>query len=167
MEKRSYTEDLNIDKDSLEIEWEKQPRLFIYWAEREVDAQEERDKAQRNMSVIKAEMDAKVRKDPEKYGIDNGIKEAAVSSAIVNSKEYKEAELKFIEATKNARLLSASVVAFDHKKRALTKLTDLWISGYYGSGGVPKEMKESINKKVDEKVRSRLKNNPRLQRRKD
>ena len=68
MEKRSYTEDLNIDKDSLEIEWEKQPRLFIYWAEREVDAQEERDKAQRNMSVIKAEMDAKVRKDPEKYG---------------------------------------------------------------------------------------------------
>jgi hypothetical protein len=149
MSERSYKKDLEVDKDRLDEEWERQTTLYIHWAEKEVEAQEERDKSQRRLNIIKAEMDAKVRSNPEKYGIEK-ISESAISHVVIQSKEYRGAELEYIESVKNAKILSAAVVAFDHKKRALTKLTDLYISGYYSKTGMPSGSRE----KVDEKRRA-------------
>jgi hypothetical protein len=146
----SYKEDLKFDKYSLDEEWERQPSLYMKWGEREADAQEEKDKAERALSIIKSEMDAKIRSNPEKYRIEK-ISESAINYAVLNSKEYREAELIFIEAKKKARLLNHAVVAFDHKKRALTKESDLWINGYYGGQGLPRNSREQMDIKRKER----------------
>ena len=39
---RNYDEDLKIDKDQLEIEWEKQPMVYFHWAQKEAEALEEK-----------------------------------------------------------------------------------------------------------------------------
>jgi hypothetical protein len=165
--KRDYREDVKPDKDNLEIEWERQPSLYMYYAEEEVIAQEEKDKAERNLAVTKAEMDAKVRSDPSRYKIEK-VSESAILNVVLMSEEYRKAEERLIVAKKTARLLGHAVTAIgEQKKRALTKLSDLWIAGYYGTGGIPKEMRENINKRIDDKVRSKLKDNPKLKRRRE
>ena len=155
MGERNYSNDLEVNKNGLDIEWEKQPKNYMYYAEQEAFAQEVKDKAVQKQSIVRAEMDAKIRSSPEKYGIEKTT-ETAISNVVNNSKEYREAENDVIEATKKMRILSAAVIAFDHKKRALTKLTDLWIAGYYSSGGVPIEMKEKVADNKSEKIRRKL-----------
>jgi hypothetical protein len=155
MEQRNYSDDLNVDVNALDKEWEKQPKYYMYYATQEAEAQEVRDKAVQRLSIVKSEMDAKVRKNPEVYGIEK-VTETAISNVVNNDKEYREAENAIIEATKQMKIITAAVIAFDHKKRALTKLTDLWIAGYYSSGGVPVAMKEKINEDKSEKIRAKL-----------
>ena len=154
---RNYDEDLRINKDQLEIEWEKQPMIYFHWAQKEAEALEAKDKANQRMNIIQAEMDAKVRSSPGDYGLSDKPTETAIKNIVTNSKEYREAENDYIEKNKTVRILNAAVIAFDHKKRALTKLADLWLGSYWSSnGGAPKEMKEDINKRKGEEIRQGL-----------
>lgn len=155
MAERNYSLDLEVDKNRLDVEWEKQPSNYMYYAEQEVIAAEEKDKAVQRLSIVRAEMDAKVRSSPEKYKIDK-VTETAISNVVNNSEEYRKVENEVIEKTKKMKILSAAVIAFDHKKRALTKLTDLYIAGYYSSGGIPAEMKEKVADNKSEKIRRKL-----------
>lgn len=154
---RNYDEDLKIDKDQLEIEWEKQPMIYFYWAQKEAEALEARDRANQKMNIVQAEMDAKVRSNPSDYGLNDKPTETAIKNIVTNSKEYRLVENDVIEKNKTVRVLQAAVIAFDHKKRALTKLVDLWLGSYWSSsGGAPKEMKEDINKRKGEEMRQVL-----------
>lgn len=154
---RNYDEDLKIDKDQLEIEWEKQPMIYFYWAQKEAEALEARDRANQKMNIVQAEMDAKVRSNPGDYGLNDKPTETAIKNIVTNSKEYRLVENDVIEKNKTVRVLQAAVIAFDHKKRALTKLVDLWLGSYWASnGGAPKEMKEDINKRKGEEMRQVL-----------
>lgn len=154
---RSYKDDLRIDENNLEVEWMKQPRLYMYWAEQETAAQVERDKLQRRLTVLHAEYDAKIRAAPKTFGIEK-ISEPAIKNTIQKIEEYRELELSLIEANKNLKLLSAAVTAFEHKKRSLTKLTDLWIAGYYGGS------KPSYGDKIEKEA---VEGQKRLQQRKE
>lgn len=138
-----YTADLEINKNKLDIEWQHQPQLYMQYAELDVLAQEERDKAIRNLGVVKAELDADIRSDPKRFGIEKAT-EAAIANVIINTKRYRDADAEVIEKTKRAKLLSAAVVAFEHRKRALTKLTDLWISGFYGEMTVSQDRRAEL-----------------------
>ena len=161
---RSYKDDLKIDINSLEVEWENQPSNYIYWAEQEVIAQEERDRLSRNLNLVKAEQDAKIRSKPEKYGIEK-VSEGAISARVLRTPEYIKAEKLHAEAVTRAKKMAIAVAAFDHKKRALSKLTELLIAGYYSyDGGVPtnREMSDRIESRKRKEVRGKLKMNKRL-----
>lgn len=154
---RNYDEDLRIDRDQLEIEWEKQPMIYFYWAQKEAEALEAKDRASQKLNIVQAEMDAKIRANPSQYGLGEKTTETAIKNILTNSKEYREAENELIEKNKIVRVLNAAVIAFDHKKKALTKLSDLWLGSYWASnGGAPKEMKEDINKRKGEEIRKGL-----------
>ena len=153
---RDYSEDLKIDLNELEKEFEKLPSLYMYWAEQEVNAQEARDRAVQKLSIVQAELDSKIRLNPQKYGLGEKATETAFKGAVANQKEYREAEEDVIAKTKKMRIFSSAVVAMEHKKRSLTKLADLWAGQYWSVSGVPKEMKESINKRKGEEIRKRL-----------
>jgi hypothetical protein len=157
MKERNYSDDLEIDINALEKEWEKQPSTFMYYSKKEAFAQEEKDRAAQKLNIIYAEMDSKVRKNPSKYGITaEKPTDTAIKQVILRSEDYKTAEENVIIKTKQMRILSAAVIAFEHKKRALTKLTDLYINNYYSSGGVPKEFKDNISKNHTNKIREGL-----------
>jgi hypothetical protein len=160
MEERSYKKDLEVDKNELDVEWEKQTRLYLYWAEREADAQEERDMAIRALNVIKAQLDAQIRSDPEKYGIVK-FSESAVNHAIMLSPKFEQAEKNVISSTKNARILAGVMKDFEHKKRALTELDSLWVNGYY-SATKPKGVRERQEVNRQTAAEEKIGKNPRL-----
>lgn len=156
---RDYEEDLKIDKNALEIEWEKQADIYFYWAKKEAEALEERDRANQRLNIVQAEMDAKIRSNPFAYGLSEKTTETAIKNTLVNSKEYLTAENDVIEKNKIVRVMSAAVKSLDHKKTGLSKLSELWLGGYWSTmGGAPKEMKETINNKRGEDIRQKLHN---------
>jgi hypothetical protein len=155
--RRDYNDDLAIDKNQLEIEWEKQAAIYFYWAEKEAEALEAKDRANQRLNIVQAEMDAKIRSNPSAYGLPEKTTETAIKNILANSKEYLEAENNVIEKNKTARVLAAAVKAFDHKKTGLSKLSELWLGGYWSTaGGAPREMKENINQRKGEELRQGL-----------
>ena len=59
-----YKDDIKIDKHNLDVEWMNHAVLFIEWAEKEVEAQFEKDKAKERLDLVKAELDSRIRSDP-------------------------------------------------------------------------------------------------------
>ncbi len=138
---QSYREDLKIDQNNLHREWESQPMLFMKWAEASVQAQFERDEAKSRLDVCRAKLDGEIRANPGNYGIEK-ITEAAIQSAITLHKDYSTANSNYINSVQSAKILDAAREAFDHKKKALEKITDLYISGYYSAPNVNPKAKE-------------------------
>lgn len=144
----NFKEDLKIDQYALDTEWLKQPLLYAKWGEMSVNAASEKDFLKERLEVVLAEIDADIRKYPENYG--NPSTERAIKSAITNSKKYQEANSKYLESCRVASLLSVAVTSFEHRKRALTKLTELYISKYYSEPYVSSEAKMVVEKKASE-----------------
>lgn len=156
----NYKEDLSIDKFNLDYEWETQPAKYIEWAEKCVNAQFEKDKAKDMLDLIEAQLDSEIRLKSEKQT------EAKIKSQILQDKRYIEAKNLYIESIKNARILEIAKDAFEHKKKALEKITDLWISGYWSSPKINNNLKEGISRYTRENHLNVLSKNERMIKRK-
>ena len=77
---------LEIDKFSLDEEWERQSVLYMEWAERVAEKQLHRDRMKFNLEYVKANLDYQIRSSPEKYGITR-VTEASIQNAIINQPE--------------------------------------------------------------------------------
>lgn len=128
--KLSYKEDMKVDRFNLEIELERHTHIYLKYMDLEVEAQDIRDKLERRVDLIKAEMDAKVRSNPKRYGIEK-ISEGAIKSVVIKSQQYQEAEEEYLRAVKRARTLSGIMKGMEHRKASLKELTSLFTNGYY------------------------------------
>jgi hypothetical protein len=145
----SYKDDLKIDQNALDHEWLNHPIKFANWAEKEVEAQFEKDKAKEKLELVKSLIDSDIRSNPAKYRLDK-ITETVVYGVVIQSDEYKAANEEFLQATRRARILSVGREAFDHRKKALEKLTDLYLSNYWAEprSGPPNQLKEASVQEV-------------------
>lgn len=141
-----YKEDLEINKFALDQEWEKQASLYCEWGEKEVEAQFNRDKLKEQLDLTRAEVDGKIRLMAAR----NNIKttEAAISSEILKDANYQKANNDYLEAIKQAKIFGVAKEAFEHKKKALEKLTDLFLAGYWAE---PKEVAKDNHTKMLER----------------
>lgn len=139
----SYKDDLSIDKYILDEEWQEQPKKFAEWAEKEVEASFIRDKAKERLDLVKAELDSRIRSEPFKYGIDK-VTESSIQNTILRQQLYMEASEALIVATRDVKILNVAREAFDHRKKALEKMTDLFLSNYWADKGG-----ERLEKAVD------------------
>jgi hypothetical protein len=151
----SYKKDLQIDKYQLDNAWISQPLLFCEWAEKAVEASFERDKAKEQLELTRAELDGKIRSNPSDYGLEK-VTESAVSNAIIQDPIYKKANSYFLESVKNAKILDVARESFDHKKKSLEKLTDLFLAGYWAEPKIKTEIKEDFGQKETENQRELL-----------
>ena len=134
---RYYRDDLLIDKFNLAGEWERQPQLFIYWAEEAVYAQTVRDQIKEQLDLIKAQLDSDIRLNWKEYGFDAKPTEPAITAAALQQQGYLDKQEELKKATEHANIMAAAKAAFDHKRRALTSLTELQIAGFYGANTSP------------------------------
>lgn len=132
VEETSFKDDLVIDKFSLDSAWENQALLFCKWAELEVEALDQRDRAKERVDLVRAQLDAEIRK---RAG-DKKPTEAAILSEIQQSKAYLEATDDYMNKVRTAKILGVAREGFDHRKTALVKLTDLFLAQYWSE---PKE----------------------------
>jgi len=136
----NYMEDLAIDPQNLAEEWLGQPGLYMRYAEALADAQKMRDKAKERLDVAKADLDGKIRRTPEAFGLSK-ITETIVSSTISllldeGYEEYNGLPSKLLESNYEVNLLQAAVKAFDHRKKALENLVMLYVAKWFAG---PKE----------------------------
>jgi len=139
---KNYKEDLSINQDALDVEWKKQPILFAEWAEEAVNAQYDRDKAKEKLDLIRAEADTEIRRLAVKEG--EKLTEGAITSKILQSKKYQEHLENFLQKTKTAKIFDIARDAFEHRKRALENITQLFLSNYYAETYVPKGAKKAV-----------------------
>ena len=157
----NFKDDLQINKFALDLEWEKQPVLFIEWAEKSVEASFVKDKTKEKLELIMAELDMEMRKDPNSFGIEK-ITETVVLNTIKRHLRYQEIYNLYLESIKSFKLFEIVKEAFDHKKKALEKLTYLFISGYWAIPNISSGSKEVFTKDNTAVVNSVLKKNKRL-----
>jgi dGTP triphosphohydrolase len=184
----SLAQDQDIDLYSLHEELRKQPNLFYKWAKRYAKAKAETFKVEERLKVVRAEtrsdldrkraeIDADIRSDPEKYGYDKKPTEDAIRALIVKHEDYRQAEKEIAEKVQNAveevaqaiedeNVMEAAKVAMSHKKSSLEKEVELFLGGYYADPKVPKEYREKVKEEFRDEQNKSLSDSPRLRRRK-
>jgi hypothetical protein len=160
----SFKDDLKIDKYSLDEEWLKQPSLFLQWAEETVEAQSVRDRCKDVLDLTRAELDSDVRSNPLKYGLDK-ITEGAIQNIIIQNVRFREVTEKHLVSIKEAKILDVAREAFEHKRKALEALTQLYLSGYWSSDRPVKgDVRDFLVDSKSAKVTDNLSKNKRLMR---
>ena len=155
-----HQKELEIDRFNLDREWTNQPVLYMEYSEKAAEARKRMDEAREHLDVVKAELDKKIRKNPEDFGLSK-ITESAVVNTILLQPEYSGANDIYLEARHNYDVLSSLVRAFDHRKSALENLVRLHVAGYYSEPKVEfdddgKDAVLDIRKKaVREKIKSK------------
>jgi hypothetical protein len=160
-----YKEDLTIDKFALDEEWIKQPIVFINWAEEHANAQADRDRKKEQMDLVKAELDNEIRTSPEKFGLVK-ITEGAIANLILTNGTVRDANDRYLEAVKKAKVLDVAREAFEHKKKALENLTQLFLTGYFTSDrSVAKgDVRDFVAKARGQRLNEEVEKNPRMKR---
>lgn len=119
-----------IDKNQLDLEWQRQPGLFHKYATQLADAKREFEQAKTATDVAAANADSIIRETPAKFGIEK-VTEAAVKAAVVSHPGYARAVAKMHEARHAVDILQAAVTTLDHRKKALENLVDLRLADYF------------------------------------
>lgn len=154
-----FSIDININFDELDIEWLKQASLFMKYLEELVLREKIKTKAKENIDVIEAELDKEVREKMSACG--TKITEALVKAEIIKHEKRVEAVNDHIEKTYNYNIINAAIKAFEHKKKALEKLTELYIAGYFAE---PKNnrsfnIEEKAYDNISTQIRKKIKKN--------
>lgn len=117
----------NIDRNLLDEEWLNQPKLFFKYTEKLVKAEERLDEAERELKVIEAEADVRIREENEK------TTEAFIKNQIMLD-PVREAQVQIIAKRRlKVNLLKGVVQSLDQRKRALEKLVDLHGQQYFAT----------------------------------
>jgi hypothetical protein len=157
-----YKEDIQIDIHALDAEWIKQASLYQYYAKKEAVALYERDQLADRLALVQAQLDGDIRLDPKKHGFDSKPTEAAILNSIKQNPFYIKANSFLMKASCKAKIVGGAVRAFDHKKKALEKLTDLYLSGYWASPKIKSEAQEVYGAQAQEALSKDLQKDERM-----
>lgn len=145
---------LAIDELALDKECIKQPQLYFTYAQKATDARRDLDEAKADQSVLAAELNKKIRSNPQKYGLSDKPTEASINTTVTLQKEYRDAEAVVIEAAHKLGIMSAAVTAMEHRKRALTLLVNLKGQEYYSEPSTSAAGKKAVNEDVKRSTRT-------------
>lgn len=155
-EAMNYEADLRIDAEALDAEWLGQPALFFRYAKALAHAEATYDRAKERADIVEAELDGKVRKAPEAYGLEK-ITEGAVKNVIILRPEYREAVAERIQRKEDVGVIKAGVEAFNHRKSALENEVRLHGQNYFSGPTVPHNLPE-MQKRLEEEGRRQVRN---------
>lgn len=145
---------LVIDEHNLDREWVDQSPKYFKWAARSAEARLRFDDAKAELEVVKAELGLKIRKQPERYGLDK-ITEVVVAAAVLMRGECADAVEKLHQARYDHGIAEAAVKALDQRCTALEKLVKLRLADYFSEPRAPEGAKEVMDEKVKQSVRRR------------
>jgi hypothetical protein len=157
-----YKEDIRIDIHVLDAEWIKQASLYQYYAKQEAMALYKRDQLADKLALTQAQLDGDIRLDLKKHGFESKPTEAAILNSIKQNPFYIKANSLLMKASCKAKIIGGAVRAFDHKKKALEKLTDLYLSGYWAAPKIRSEAQEVYGEQAQEALSKDLQKDERI-----
>ena len=151
----SFEKEIKVDKHHLDEEWEIQPSLVYKYSKQLVSAEKALNDLELDKDVLFAELDEKAREQEVST-------EAKIKQWIIRQKEYQEVVKKRNNAKYEVGVLQGVVKAFEHKKKALERMVDLYLSNYWAE---PKNQLK--NELVSDGVFEKLQTSKRLLRRRN
>lgn len=147
----NYEQDIQIDPTALDVEWVQQASLVLKYNRLVTEWERTVERSKRNLDVITAELDSKIRKNPDKYGLDK-VTETGVAWAVKVQPEYEEAYTEYLEARYEASMAQAASRALQDKRSALENLVRLHGQNYFAGPNLPREIDQEWGKKQAQKV---------------
>lgn len=138
----------SIDPNALDVEWIRQPALYQKYARLVARAEYMKDQ-------LYSKLDRDIRFNFKKYGFDSKPTEVAILSTIKGNK-------RFLKIQYTHRKLIGETKALEHKKKALEKLADLYLSGYWARPKIKTEAQDLYSKEERKEMEELLKKDPRL-----
>jgi hypothetical protein len=135
----NYEKDIEIDENSLDIEWLNQPSLMLKYTRHSARMRMELDLAKQNLDIAKAESDKAIRGNPEKYGIEK-VTEAVIANAILIHPKYQQAYTDYLTAKFEVDMAQGAVGAFEQRKSALENLVRLHGQQYFAGPKIPRDL---------------------------
>ena len=149
-----YEEDLQIDENALDLEWLTQPRLMLQYIDEQASARRQVDREKEKLAVVRAELDKKIRSNPESFELEK-ITESLISSTIIVQKKYKKAMKVVIDAQYEYQMAQGAVQSVEQRKSALENLVKLFGMGYFSGPKTPRNLSSEVDTwKKEKKERS-------------
>jgi hypothetical protein len=134
---------LAIDRYALDIECAKHAKTFGEVSKEFIKSVSIRDRMKEQMDLVKAEVDAKVRQNPEEYIYGKGT-EAEIAGIVLMSDEYRAAQHEYIQAREDVGVLQVAKDALEHKKTMLELLVKLYTSNYFSVPDLTQDEKVTV-----------------------
>ena len=131
----SYSEDIKIDMDNLDLEKEKQPDLVNKWGRIQGEVSYLLKDLQEKLGDREADLTLEITRDPLKFlGKDFDSKKLTqthVKSVILRYRDVKELRFNILEVQRVLDSVKSTVNALDHKRSSIRELINLWINNYH------------------------------------
>jgi hypothetical protein len=135
-----YKSDLKIDQLFLDQNLLEQPLLTMSYSEALSQKQLEADKINERLNVAKAQLDKEIRSNPESFGLAK-LTEATISNMILLDPQIQELNSALTDLNYEISILKAAVSAFNHRKKSLELLVQLFIGSYWS---LPRENQNRV-----------------------
>lgn len=156
MDPRNFLKDLEIDRYNLDEELVRQPQLYMQWALLLCQATEDKDNAKKDLDLVKARVETKIRKNYKRYDIKK-LTEPLVKALIILKPKVQRYEATYLKAAHEERALIKMEKAFSHRKSSLEGLVQLDLRLHFNEPKIPQQRKEDNEKKNQRRKASTLK----------
>ncbi len=151
---REQTDDFfTIDQNALDREWLRQPKLYHEYAVQLADARQKLEQQKTAVDVCRAEIDQRVRANPEEHCPNGKATESAIASVIETDPFYKKAVRLMQNARHAVDILVAAVETLDQRKKALENLVQLRLADYFSEPRGPRNSREFVEGETKRRVR--------------
>jgi len=147
MDIEEYQDLLKIDKHSLDMELVEQAEIYNQTAQEYANAVSVRDAAYQTMKETYSECYTIIRKEADEDG--RKVTEAILDNEIKVNENYTNTVDEWLKAKEEADNMQALKDSFEQRSRMLTRLVDLYISGYFMHSGVSSSNNDSENYKYE------------------
>ena len=155
----SFQEDIQIDVNALDYEWEVHSSKYLKVSEEFADAIYRKDAIKFKLEVAEASVDMDIRKNFRSHGFDVKPTEVAIKNTVAISPDVQRLAKELVRCTHAVNMMQAAKGAFEHKKKALEKLTDLYLSGYWAEPRIQGEAKKKFLEDGSDQVQAQLGSN--------
>jgi hypothetical protein len=156
MSKNQQKEPIILDPDpnNLIEEWSHQPKLYREWSTRLAKAKRKLRRRKAQLKLLEADLDAKIRKDPKKFGLAK-LSEPAISNAIIREVSHQKAERVLNQTQYKVEVLEGVVESLDERKWALQNMVALFGDDYTAEPNAKPQNREAVNEKLKETARKK------------
>jgi len=139
-----------IDESRLEEEWDKQLKLNMRYTIAVADANKRVEQAKAAVDVAKAELERKIRSDPDKYcGGDS--RDGAIKAEITIRLARHSATKKLISAKHHQDIMQGALAVVESRKYAIQDKVKLFLGNYFAEPRVKGEDQQEAKNKLKQR----------------
>ena len=128
-----YSNDLLVDRDTLDISWEKHPMMCFAYSVALAEARQKVNNLKREHKIMLAETILDVKQNPRDYDLPLKPTVDQVKSAAECDVQCEGLWISLVDAEHESDLLAAAVKSLDSKKSAMESLVKLHGQSYFSN----------------------------------